>query len=345
MRLASVVALAVLAALPANAVAARTVGAPATLRPLGAGAPLSHPSAPHQTWELSGIDRRSGRVAMVRLSTNPELDSEVRAGTPGEVAGHVPGAPLGAGMRLISASTRSVRLGSAQGSARIARTGARLVAEIDAEDASGRLVLSRITRGPLARRWSLGRLTLDGRGPVPQRISLAVPALTARLDGELTIDGATLRIRGWRASLEHVWGDLSFSPRTWDGWNAVTLQGSSRSAWLAFGLTRNAVTAYDGAVDGQWAGVLARARAGRVRLCRPAVHRRPNPGVYVTVIRLQCWGRRITLRMRPARGFLWSYVNLNDGRDWDELGRLAQGPGGAAGVARVLDPSPPFGSP
>ena len=341
MRLASVVALAIVAVLSAKAAEARTVGAPATLRPLGPNAPLSHPSAPHQEWQLLGIDRRSGQVAMVRLTTNIELGSEVRAGAPA-ATGDLPVASLGEGVRVARAHADSVELAGTKGRARVARQGARIIVEVDAAEASGRLVLSRITRGPLAQRWSLGRLQLEP-GPVPQHLSLAVPALTARLDGELTVDGIPLRIRGWRASLEHTWGELRFSPRAWDGWNAVTVHGPRGSAWLAFGLTRQDVSFYDGAVDGQWSGVLARARAGRMRLCRPAIHRRPTPGVYATTIRLRCPGRSVTLRMRPATGFLFNYEGLNDGRDWDELARLAQGSGGTVGVARMLDPTPPFG--
>jgi len=207
----------------------------------------------------------------------------------------------------------------------------RIVVEIGHANAPGRLVISDIVRGPLARRWRLGTGLRD-TGLVPVTISLAVPALTARLDGTVHMGATTVRMHHWRASLEHAWGTFMLRDSAWDGWHAVTVHGRARSAWLAFGVNRLDTEMPDRGKDGQWLGILARISRGHTRLCRPRVHRRPQPGYPATELRLRCPGRRVILPGTPDNAGIWGFCGVGG---WEELGRLAARPGGAVGLMHM----------
>lgn len=144
-----------------------------------------------------------------------------------------------------------------------------------------------------------------------------------------------MRLDGWRASLEHVWGRFLFVDQAWGAGNAFTIHRRGSGAALAFGLNRSDTATGPGARDAQWLGVLAVVDRRRTRICRPTVHRREwVPGglsghtPYARELQARCGRTAITFRQLGPPG-LWG----GDSIGFYQYAGVATASGGGTGIA------------
>jgi hypothetical protein len=291
---------------PAAAAAATPIGAPAEVRVSRPADERPHPTARTEIWELFAVDPKTRRVLTVRLRRAPLLDTaEVTLGGGG-------GEPRGAdlGQTFQRATGPLVRFSGPGGTTTVSRRRGRISMTLTGSVVTGRLALQRARPGAFARGWSFGPAV---RGPegrqVPTGMSLNVPVATSTLKGRVTVGGETVRLDGWRASLEHVWGSFDLEEGTWAYWDAYTVHTRGGGAWLAFGVNRSETLTGPGARDGQYLGVLTQVSPRGTRVCRPVVHRRRwTSGYFQTPygreLRARCGGLRVTLRELDDKVFL-----------------------------------------
>jgi hypothetical protein len=314
-----------LLATAAALVAATPLGAPEVVRQARPADAVQRAGAPTEWWELAAIDPRTRegvRVRFARSEEIPALGVNVSALGFHESIGQDVVAPDGA----------VVRSEGIQGTAMLARNGRRWRLTMTGRVA-GTLTLTRALRGATALRWRLGQSL---RWPRWERVGLnwSMPVATSRVDGTLTAEGQTVRIDGWRASLEHVWGDFRFIDDAWGLGNAFTIHRRGGAA-LAFGLNRADTATGPGARDAQWLGVVATVGRRRARVCRPTVHRRGwVPGTlagrepFARVLQARCGRRTITFR-QIGDPELWG----GDSIGFFQYAGVATATGGGFGIA------------
>ena len=306
----------------APAAAAAPLGAPRDLRVARPADLRPHPGARTELWELLAVDPRTRRTLSVRMRRAPGLE---------EVDVFASGGP-GHSLRLAQTFQRGgdPRFSGPGGTTTLSRGGLTMTGP----EASGRVTLHGARPGPAARGWSLGPAARPA-GEVPTGLSWSVPVGPGTLRGELRLGAETLRVDGWRASVEHVWGSFDLTDRAWEYWDAYTVHGRRGEAWIAFGLNRTDTATGPGARDAQWLGVLGRVAGGRTRVCRPRVHRRrwapaidEHPGA--RELRARCGRLRVTLREVRDETTLWA----DDHVGFFEHADHARASGGGIGFGR-----------
>jgi hypothetical protein len=150
---------------------------------------------------------------------------------------------------------------------------------------------------------------------------------------------STLRLRGWRGSLEHRWGTISRNWRAWDHAGTALAHTRGRSAWMLQGINRRDYLTGAGARDAFWLGLLVRVTPRRTSYCRPRVVRRGwsvslDGPVAVRTISASCGGRRVRFRLIPDT----SLPSNSFGRLGDESRALAR-PRGPAWIRYAGHPS------
>ncbi len=286
-------------ALLVPATAAAQIGAPREVRVSRPSDERPRPSAYNELWELLATNPRTGATLALRLRRAPDHQLvAISVGGPGRE-------PLG--LELPQTFQRGgralVRFSGTGGTTKLTRRGNRVGVTLDAPEASGRFSLNRTRPGAYARGWRLGPAS-RGEREVQTDLSLNVPVATSTLRGSVRIGGETVRLDGWRGSLEHVWGAVHLYEGPYAYWDAYTVHGRRGTAWLAFGLNRGETITGPGAMDAQWLGVLTRVTARGVRVCRPTVHRRAwtfgyRSTPFAQELRARCGGMRVRLRDVP----------------------------------------------
>ena len=265
------IAAALAAALVAAPALAEPVGAPSTVRQSRAGDERAHPGARTEYWVLQLVEQRTRRVVLVRLRRAD--------GYPGATV-VLPSAPdrprsLEPALTFRSGNASGATFAGPDGAAaQLSWRPGGVTLTLEAPGLSGRVAL-RGRAGPFAAAWDLGDALRYPQARAERvRVSYNVPVATGRARGSFRMLGDTLRVNGWRGSLEHVWGSFALDDwERWAHWDAYVVQ-RGRTAWLAFGMNRRDAVLGPGARDGQWAGVLARVGPRGTRICRPRVHRR-----------------------------------------------------------------------
>ena len=301
-----------LLALAPTAMAA-PIGAPREVRVARAADLRPSPSARTEIWELLAVDPRTRRTLAVRLRRAPGHDEAAVSVFGGGARAHA--------VRLAQNPQpgASVRFSGPGGTTTLSP---RSLAMQDTQ-AAGRLTLQGARPGPAARGWSLGPAVRYPSGnEVPTGMSWSVPVATGVLRGEMRVEDETIRLDGWRATVEHVWGSFDLTDPAWEYWDAYTVHGRRGEAWVAFGLNRTDTVTGPGARDAQWLGVLGRVAGGRTRVCRPAVHRRRwtfplDEHASARELRARCGRMRVTLREVRDDTFLWAddYVGFFEHAD------------------------------
>ena len=69
-------------------------------------------------------------------------------------------------------------------------------------------------------------------------MSWSTPVATSRVKGRVRIGDKTVRLDGWRGSLEHRWGTISRQWHAWDHLGAALVHSRAGSAWMLQGLNR-----------------------------------------------------------------------------------------------------------
>jgi len=319
-----------LALLAALALAAPPIGAPEVVRVARPGDEHQHPRALTEWWQIAAVGPGTTDALRIRLSRGSRMGGV-----------DVTARSLGWSARLAQTldTSRRDRLTASgiEGTTTLRRTGGGWELTITGPLVSGQLTLERARPGPTALRWRLGdQLRWPRYEPVD--MSWSAPAATSRVTGSLTVGGTPLRLDGWRASLEHMWGRFNVDDDAWEFMNAFTVHQRRGGATLAFGVNRSDTTTGPGARDAQWLGVLARVTGGRTRICRPAVHgRRWRTGAidslpYALDLRARCGGMRAAFRsLGTIPTVLWGA----DGLGFFEYARPATATGGGRGIAVV----------
>jgi hypothetical protein len=301
--------LAVLAALLAAPVAAQAwpVGAPATIRPARAAdlAPRAHELS--EWWVLRALPPRGPGALELIVSRGEATQIELVATRPDRsitISGGGTGGPAG-GQRGIRHHRELSRLDlTRRGSAMRVR----LSSSVESAAGSAELRLRGIRGGAAALGWRLGRMQRFSAGNPRRQVTLSwtAPVADARLTGTVRARDKLLRLRGWRASVEHGWGWFEPGDEVYRYAELAVLHGPRGSAWQLAGVDRVDHLVGLATPDAQWTGVLARVDRRGVELCRPRIDRRRwgvvvgNDWPYAGVARARCAGLDVTIR--DARG-------------------------------------------
>jgi hypothetical protein len=327
-RLAMPVALLAALALAAPASAAPPLGAPEVVRVARPGDEHQHPRALTEWWQLVAVGPRATDSIRIRLSRGHRM---------GGVDVGARSLPWSDRLDQTLDTSRRRRLSAtgSEGATTLRRVRRGWVLTMTGPLVSGRLTLKRALPGATGLRWRLGR---ELRWPryVPVDMNWSALVATSRVSGRIMVNGTPLRLTGWRASLEHVWGRFEVDDEAWEFLNAFTIHRRD-GAVLAFGLNRRDATTGSGARDAQWLGVLARVTRGRTRICRPTVDRRRwvvdgrwTPSALA--LRARCGRTRIAFR---AAGSLPPLLWGDFGLGFFDIGRPATASGGGRGIAVV----------
>lgn len=319
------------AAAPAAPAATPRIGAPEVVRLARAGDERRRPRALTEWWSLAALDPRTGRAVRIRLARGQEIEGV-------DVSSASLAWSIRLAQQLATARRRSVRATGVEGTTVLRRAGRGWRLSLSGPRVSGSLRLSRVRRGPAALRWRLGED--DIFRPRWERVDLSWSSLaaTSRLSGSLTVKGRRVRLDGWRASLEHVWGRFTVYDHAWAYWNTFAVHRRGGGAAIAFGLNRSDTLLGPGAHDAQFLGVLARVGRRGTRVCRPTVNRRRwvNVGFdfqpYARILRARCGGMRIVFRTRADPTLLWGEQYLGH----YQYAEPATATGGGRGIALAL---------
>jgi hypothetical protein len=317
-------------ALAAPATATPPIGAPEVVRLARAGDEHQRPRALTEWWELMALDPRTGRILRVRIARGHRVEGvEVIAPSIERIVrlGQLPD----------TGRPRSVTATGAEGTTTLRRAGRGWRLAIGGPRVSGHVRLSRARPGPTGLRWRLGETTY--LRPRRERVSLNWSSLaaTSRVTGALTVEGRKLRLDGWRASLEHLWGRITVEDPAWAYPSTFVVHRRGGGAVIAFGINRTDTITGPGARDAQWLGLLARVGRGGTRFCRPTVHRRrwSYTGIawqpYARTLRARCGSMRITFLARVA-GMFWNFHNIG----YYDYVMPASATGGGRGFAAFL---------
>jgi hypothetical protein len=315
--------------LAAPAGAELPLGAPEVVRLARAGDEHQRPRAMTEWWELAAVGRRPRQAVRIRMARGSRIGAV-------DVDLPVLGWHDRLGQSLDPRRPRKLTATGPEGTTRLRRVRSGWVLTMAGPLVSGRLRVTRARPGPTALRWDLGE---ELRWPewVPADMSWSALAATSTVSGTLTVEGRRVRLRRWRASLEHVWGRFTVDDESWEYLNSFTIHERGGGATVAFGLNRSDTTTGAGARDAQWLGVLARVKSGRMSVCRPTVHRRrwhsPASGwhSYALTLRARCGRERLVLRARDEP-YLWGGRGISH----FEYGRPARAPGRGRGIATVF---------
>jgi hypothetical protein len=316
----------------APATAALPLGAPETVRLARPGDERQHPRALAEWWQVAAINPRSGAAVRIRIARDSriggvDVNIDTRSLQVNERLGQQP----------VPHRRRGLTATGVEGTTTLRRVRGGWRLRMKGPLVSGRLRLHRARPGPTALRWRLGDvLRWPQRRWEPSSMNWSALAATSRVTGRLTYEGRRLRLDGWRAALEHVWGQFRVDDDVWEGLNSFTTHRRGGGAALVFGLNRIDTMGGAGARDAQWLGVLALVGKRRQLICRPMVHRRrwdsPEFGwvAYALTLRARCGRARVTFRAtgdRPSP--LWGGVEIAH----YELAWRARASGGGRGLA------------
>jgi hypothetical protein len=302
--------LAVLAGMVAapTAVHAWPAGAPASIRPARAAdlAPRAHELS--EWWVLRALPPRGRGALELIVSRGQATQIELEATRPDRsitISGGGAGGPAGGSRGIHHHGERSRLDMTRRGRAMRVRLSSR----VESAAGSADLRLRGIRGGAAALGWRLARMQRFSAGNPQRQVTLSwtAPVADARLSGTVRTRGGPLRLRRWRASVEHGWGWFEPGDEVYRYAELAVLHGPGGSAWQLAGLDRVDRLVGLATRDAQWTGVLARVDRHGLRLCRPRVDRRrwgPIVGFdwpYAAVARARCSGLDVTIR--DARGF------------------------------------------
>jgi hypothetical protein len=328
MRLLAPAAIAAVLLAPAAAQGAPPLGAPEVVRVARATDAQPRPGSLTEWWELAAVHPRTREAMRVRFTRSTRVPTLQVAFTSLDWRDQL-------WQELVPRGAGVVSSAGPEGTAKLHREGRHWRLTMTGPRVKGRLTLRRPRPGATGLRWRLGE---ELRSPPRwERVGLSWSTLvaTSRVTGTLTVEGRRVRFRGWRGSLEHVWGAFQMIGDAWDLANAFIVHRRGGGAAVVFGLNGQTATG-PGAIDAQWLGVLAVAGRRGTAVCRPVVHRRDwslggglggHPS-YARTLRARCGRTRITFRELGRPG-LW-------GGDWlgfYHYASLATATGGGLGIA------------
>ncbi len=312
----------VLLGLAAEPALALQPGAPRDLRVARPSDALPRPSARFEEWSVQYVDPRSLARAAFRVVRSPEGGSEA------QLVVHDREPVLQVAFPVAPAGRGRLAWSGPEGSARVVRRRDIWTVRLAFETASGVIRLRRARPGVTARRWRLG-----AEAGYAKQVSLSwsTPIVTSRVAGRIRAGDRSLRLRGWRASLEHRWGRFADDWRAWDHLSTAAVHTRGDSAWILHGMNRRDFVTGVGARDAFWLGVLVHATASRTTFCRPRIVRRGwvlgfSGPLRHERIRAACAGRHVRFRWRPA-----AHSAIRAGQAWfeDEARAVASPPGAA----------------
>jgi len=272
------VALAALMAQPALALAP---GAPRKVRTARPDDAQPRHGALMEDWMLHLVDPRSRAHLALRVFRSPDEGSgarlDVLTGGRGLSATDIPFSP------------------------RITHRGRSWTVRFSSPSSSGEIRLGRSRPGVTAGQWQLGR---EAGYAEHVTLSWSTPVATSRVSGRVRIGDRSLRLRGWRGSLEHRWGTISILWRAWDHAGTALVHARGGSAWMLQGINRRDFLTGAGARDAFWLGLLVHATPRRTTFCRPRIVRRGwlvslDGPVAVRTITASCGRRRVRFRRIP----------------------------------------------
>ena len=287
---------------PAAAAAAPPLGAPSTVRVSRAADERAHPRARTEVWELQAVHPRTRRTVLVRLRHAEGLRTAVVT-VPGEDGPR----QVEPDLAFRGGDRHGARFEGPGVRASLGWRRRRVTLKLDGPQVSGRLTVTG-PAGPLAAGWRLGEaMRYPQQRAERVTVNYNVPVAAGRVSGSLNVEGRTLRLTGWRGSVEHIWGSFSYDDtQNWAHWDAYTVH-RGRTTWLAFGMNRRDTILGPGARDAQWLGVLARVGARGTRVCRPRIDRRawspPSPITADPVphrLDARCAGMRVVFKEGKA---------------------------------------------
>lgn len=326
-------------AIPAAVVAALALASPAAAAPpLGVPEVVrlarpdddarQRPRALTEWWQLAAVGPRARDAVRIRLARGPRLGGVDVTVSPLRWSTRL-------GQSIDTSRRRTPTATGIEGTTTLRRVRDGWTLTMTGPLVSGRLTLERARPGPTALRWRLGEQLRWPRF-APVTMSWSALAATSRVTGRLTVDGTPVRLDGWRASLEHVWGRLTVDDDAWEHMNAFTIHRRRGAAALTFGVNRSDTVTGPGARDAQWLGVLARVTRRRTHICRPTVHRRrwTSAGIdwlpHALTLRARCGRTRIAFRALGSRPpVLWGGTGIGH----YEYARPATASGGGRGIA------------
>lgn len=319
MRRALVCAFAVLG-LSAQPALALQPGAPRDVRTARPADANPRPGSRLEEWSIQLVDPRSAARIGVRIVRNSEEGSGV------QVVVQDRGQPLPLAFAVTPAARGRLAWTGPEGSARVTRRGDTWTLQLSSQTASGVIRLRRARPGVTARRWRLGAEAGYAKNV---NVSWSAPVGTSRVTGRLRARDRSLDLRGWRATLEHSWGNID---RAWQAWDhlATGVVHTRGGAWLLQGMNRRDLLTGSGARDAFWLGLLVHVTPARTIFCRPRMVRRGwlvglDGPVGVTTVRAGCGGRRVRFRR------LADTSAGREGSGWvEDESRAAAAPRGAA---------------
>jgi hypothetical protein len=303
--------------------AATPPGVAKTIRPARLADHAARATMPAEWWTLRAIDPRTRKAFHVQVDRRPGRTSVW-------VATSVVDDPLGEDLTVIgsgsevdgsvNATARRLTATAPGISVRIDLERRELRAELQTPHSSGRITLSRLTRGPAALGFDIGTAGLLDPSVAPTELSWSVPIATSTARGAIDFAGTKIDVDGWRGSYEHGWGEVYPGSDGWDLWDSYIVHRRRGVAWIVFGLNRWDTVAGAGARDAMWIGMLARATPRGLRACRPAIHRRDWQTTsvierytsYAPTLRARCRGLRATFLDRLSERGLGRPEGLSD---------------------------------
>jgi hypothetical protein len=282
-RLAALVLLAALAAIP-SASAAR---GPESLRRARPADVLATAGSPREDWTVVAVNPATHETLVVGVNfLRNQLTPDVEWSAGLSYYAKMPKlAALGAVADVFAPRRVSGLVGFAFSNEKLAYAGGKWTLDFDEQGARLRLVLSNVTSGITATKW-----------PIP--FDFSAPVATSSANGTLDFGTLHLAISGWRASLDHTWGDYENSPMEhWD-WAAVQ---SASGGWLVDGFETGHDLGPEKTHDGEWVGVLVHGSHGcaaRVRRARwTTVYGGIESYVYPRALAASCGGMKLSLAM------------------------------------------------
>jgi hypothetical protein len=268
----------VLAVLLADPSAALQPGAPRNVRTARAVDANARAGALMEDWTLELVDPRSRAQVALRIFRSPDEGSGARF-------------DINHGGRTISTDDiTSMPVITSHGRA--------WAISVSSPSSDGLIRLTRASPGVTAQRWRLGR---EAGFAEQVTMSWSTPVATSRVTGRVRIGDKTVRLDGWRGSLEHRWGTISRQWRAWDHLGAALVHARAGSAWMLQGVNRRDLLTGAGARDAFWLGLLVHVTRTRTTFCRPRIVRRRwlvslDGPLAVTSVRASCAGQRVHFR-------------------------------------------------